>query len=571
VALTDATVTDLGGGWYKVENDITFDHTLNLLADTYLTIAEGKTMTVNTASGKAIDSEYTLNVSGAGALNITTAGAYTIAVRVGSYVQTGATVTASGYIGIRCIDNFKGFNVTNDFTFSGGQLTATGSASDGIWADNDISLSCTNATDFIYASSYSSIYGAVKIAEGKALTDGINTYENTISSSTLKALTNVKLQPVTKTINFDSKGGSEVDAQTIVFGSVANEPDAPTRDGYTFDGWYLTGSQYDFSTAVTDDITLMAVWKKVNGALTLTEYGDRTTATINGNYTADDALLTLAEEIAVTSVTFDRTFTPGATSTIILPFTVESGNYEGGTFYEFTSVDYKNDKWVASLTKVAGNIEAHKPYLYMPSDDKLTIKSGVKFTATSAEEYTDTKGDWTFKGVFKKKDWETGVRTDYFFASTSATSTEGNAVNAGDFVRIGNKCHLSPFRCYLSYSVSGSEQSLLKSAKELPLSIEVRLIDEVASVVEPDDNPSESGEVITPVSEITPNSGIKVWSFDGTIFIEAQPNMDYTIVDLNGRTLKNGVTNSTREEVTLNRAAGIVIVKIGNKTFKVQY
>lgn len=318
-------------------------------------------------------------------------------------------------------------------------------------------------------------------------------------------------------------------------------------------------------------VTVEVEFSKTIGALTISYFGDRTTATINGNYTADDALLTLAEDITVTSVTFDRTFTPGATSTIILPFTVESGNYEGGTFYEFTSVDYKNDKWVASLTKVAGNIEAHKPYLYMPSDDKLTIKGGVTFNATSAEEYKDEKGDWTFKGVFKKKDWGTGVRTDYFFASTSATSTEGNTVSAGDFVRIGNECHLSPFRCYLSYSVSGSEQSLLKSAKELPLSIEVRLIDEVASVVEPDDNPSESVEVITPVSEITPNSGIKVWSFDGTIFIEAQPNMDYTIVDLNGRTLKNGVTNSTREEVTLSRAAGIVIVKIGNKTFKVQY
>lgn len=327
---------------------------------------------------------------------------------------------------------------------------------------------------------------------------------------------------------------------------------------------------YSF-TMPASAVTVEVEFSKTIGALTISYFGDRTTATINGNYTADDALLTLTEEIAVTSVTFDRTFTPGATSTIILPFAVESGNYEGGTFYEFTSVDYKNDKWVASLTKVAGNIEAHKPYLYMPSDDKLTIKGGVTFNATSAEEYKDEKGDWTFKGVFKKKDWETGVRTDYFFASTSATSTEGNAVNAGDFVRIGNECHLSPFRCYLSYSVSGSEQSLLKSAKELPSSIEVRLIDEVASVVEPDDNPSESGEVITPVSEITPNSGIKVWSFDGTIFIEAQPNMDYTIVDLNGRTLKNGVTNSTREEVTLSRAAGIVIVKIGNKTFKVQY
>ena len=200
VALTDATVTDLRGGWYKVENDITFDHTLNLLADTYLTIAEGKTMTVNTASGKAIDSEYTLNVSGAGALNITTAEAYKIAVRVGSYVQTGATVTANGYIGIRCMDNFDEFNVTNDFTFSGGQLTATGN-SGGIWADNDITLSCTNATDFIQASSYSSGYGAVKIAEGKMLvdaTDGSKYYigdGNALSSSAISAIAGKTLKP----------------------------------------------------------------------------------------------------------------------------------------------------------------------------------------------------------------------------------------------------------------------------------------------------------------------------------------------------------------------------------------
>ena len=124
VALTDNTVTNFAGGWYKVDSDITFDHTLNLLGDTHLIIDDGKTMTVNTASGKAIDSEYTLNVSGEGALNITTTEAYKIAVRVGSYVQTGATVTASGYIGIRCTDDFIGFDFDNDFTFSGGQLTA---------------------------------------------------------------------------------------------------------------------------------------------------------------------------------------------------------------------------------------------------------------------------------------------------------------------------------------------------------------------------------------------------------------------------------------------------------------
>ena len=330
----------------------------------------------------------------------------------------------------------------------------------------------------------------------------------------------------------------------------------------TFKGNYASLGSVEKTFTIVPKVT-------EDGALTLTEDQNGKTATLDGAYTGTDAFV-LTEDIAVTSVTFNRTFTPGATSTIILPFAISSRSYSGGTFYEFQSVDYENGKWVASLTKVAGDIAANKPYLFVPSGDKLTITGGVTLTATFAEEYADNKGDWSFKGVYKVKDWETGVKTDYFFASASATSTAGNAVNAGDFVRIGNECHLNPFRCYLSYS--GSDQSLSKSAKELPTSIEVRLIDEVSSVVEPNENPSESGEIITPVSEITPDSGIKVWSFGGTVIIEAQPNTDYTIVDLSGRTLKNGVTHSTRETVTLSRrAAGIVIVKIGNKTFKVNY
>ena len=188
VALTDNTVTNFAGGWYKVDSDITFDHTLNLLGDTHLIIDDGKTMTVNTATSEGILSDYTLFVSGDGALSVTTTADYGIAVVVRNYVQTDATVTASGYIGIRCTDDFIAFNFDNDFTFSGGQLTATGSGGGGIDADNDITLSCTNATDFIQASSYRSAHGAVKIAEGKALTDGTSTYTGILTGDDLKAI-----------------------------------------------------------------------------------------------------------------------------------------------------------------------------------------------------------------------------------------------------------------------------------------------------------------------------------------------------------------------------------------------
>ncbi|MBQ3690314.1 MAG: hypothetical protein II937_10725, partial [Bacteroidales bacterium] len=308
---------------------------------------------------------------------------------------------------------------------------------------------------------------------------------------------------------------------------------------------------------------------KVTELLTLTQDQNGITAEINGSYT-DNETFSLAEDISVKSITFDRTFQQGVTSTIILPFAIKSGKYSGGTFYEFQSVDYEDNKWVASMTKVSGDIEAQKPYLFVPSSDKLTIDGDVTLKACSGAEYADTKGDWTFKGVFKVKMWTTGVKTDYFFASTAATSTNGQSVNAGDFVRIGNNCCLNPFRCYLSYS--GSESSLSKSEQQLPSNIEVRLIDNVASVVETDENPSDDrGDITTPVSEIIPNSGTKVWSFDKMIFIESESGLGYQIVDLSGRILKTGVTNSTREEISLGRTVGIVIVKINGKSFKVNY
>ena len=247
VALIDNTVTNFAGGWYKVDSDITFDHTLNLLADTYLTIAEGKTMSVNTTSGKAIDSEYTLNVSGEGALNITTTEANKIAVRVGSYVQTGATVTASGSYGIRCTDDFIAFNFTNDFTFSGGQLTATGN-SGGIWADNDITLSCTNATDFIQASSYSSVFGAVKIADGKALTDGteasngMNGYSGTLTNEQRTAIGGKTLHRAVITSYVDATGTLHENVIAI-----------PLDDTMTTlaAGWYVVNSDVDYTGKIT--------------------------------------------------------------------------------------------------------------------------------------------------------------------------------------------------------------------------------------------------------------------------------------------------------------------------------
>ena len=63
------------------------------------------------------------------------------------------------------------------------------------------------------------------------------------------------------TVTFNSDGGSSVDAQTVPDGGTATEPDpAPTKADYTFGEWQLSGVAYDFTTPVTEDITLVATW-----------------------------------------------------------------------------------------------------------------------------------------------------------------------------------------------------------------------------------------------------------------------------------------------------------------------
>ena len=76
------------------------------------------------------------------------------------------------------------------------------------------------------------------------------------------------------TVTFDSKGGTEVEPQTVNKDEKVTEPEAPTKSGYTFGGWYEEAScdtEYDFDTAVTSDFTLYAKWT-ANGGVETEKY-----------------------------------------------------------------------------------------------------------------------------------------------------------------------------------------------------------------------------------------------------------------------------------------------------------
>ncbi|WP_400203867.1 InlB B-repeat-containing protein [Candidatus Methanomassiliicoccus intestinalis] len=46
-------------------------------------------------------------------------------------------------------------------------------------------------------------------------------------------------------------------------GQVVEVPDEPTKDGYKFSHWSLNDEEYDFTSAITGDLTLVAEWEKL--------------------------------------------------------------------------------------------------------------------------------------------------------------------------------------------------------------------------------------------------------------------------------------------------------------------
>jgi len=62
------------------------------------------------------------------------------------------------------------------------------------------------------------------------------------------------------TVTFQSEGGSEVASQ-IRANTPAAQPDNPTKEGYTFIGWYNGESEWDFETPVTENLPLTAKWQ----------------------------------------------------------------------------------------------------------------------------------------------------------------------------------------------------------------------------------------------------------------------------------------------------------------------
>ena len=125
------------------------------------------------------------------------------------------------------------------------------------------------------------------------------TYNNNLYKDSVKVadlVTNNEIKEITLTaayeeevyqVTFDSQGGSAVTSLNVKFNHKVNEPQDPTRTGYNFIDWYTDHDLtkvYDFTKAVTGDVTLYAKWEATTYEVKL--HYEENTETITFTYDA---------------------------------------------------------------------------------------------------------------------------------------------------------------------------------------------------------------------------------------------------------------------------------------------
>ena len=129
------------------------------------------------------------------------------------------------------------------------------------------------------------INGNIKIDGGNleisAIAGGTNIDDSKITiNSKVKFLKGTSLKDNGKillneayTIIYNCNGGSSIESQIVLENSAIQQPTAPTKEGYTFAGWYSDSGltqAFDFNTPISTDITLYAKWDVVIAAANAT-------------------------------------------------------------------------------------------------------------------------------------------------------------------------------------------------------------------------------------------------------------------------------------------------------------
>ena len=294
------------------------------LASANITVNDGAVVSAMADAGIYFPGTGTLSVAGG-----TITGPTAVYAKCGTINITGGTLTGTAAKAAYAY-NGNGLNATGDalvidtcgypgnpatVSVTGGTFTSQNAEAvasykkgdDAKYADDTVNEA---ATGFVTGGMFSSDVSAF-CATGYEATEDSGVW-------TVAALPNY-------TVTFDVDGDTTaIAAQTVQKGSTATEPEAPTKADYTFAGWTLGGSAYDFATPVTGNITLVASWTPVSSGIDPTVDGSTQEVTVDTSLTAEEqeaaaiaaATVTVPDGVSgVDAATYKTYFTYSATPT----------------------------------------------------------------------------------------------------------------------------------------------------------------------------------------------------------------------------------------------------------------
>ncbi len=230
---------------------------------------------------------------------------------------------------------------------------------------------------------------------------------NTITESI--TLTAVFEKIAKHTVTFDSNGGSPIDKQTVTDGESAAYA-VSEKEHYSLDGWFYGSVRWDFTTPVTESITLKASWVPTEHTVS---FNISELITYDPLYTADAQTVTF----------FDSVSEPAKPS--IRP--EECGYIFLGWFYGDEKWDFENSKAENDIVLTAKLEKAITVTVTLGKDadgkdfgieEKYYLLNGelLEEIQRPAYPYPEYSDNWHFKGWYisntEKWDFNTPVTED---------------------------------------------------------------------------------------------------------------------------------------------------------------
>ena len=206
-------------------------------------------------------------------------------------------------------------------------------------------------------------------------------------------------------VTFNSNGGSAVLAQDVDEGQCASKPSDPTKVGYTFASWALNGETYDFTTPITGDIELVAVWTpNEDTAYKLVVYAEKLDGTYEELTSYDktgttDGQVSLGEEdlaLIPTGFTFDDDNEGNVISgTVLADGSLVLKAYINRVSYDVKYYDYNGELiYTESVRYEASAIYGEEPIRETDSDGMYSFNTWVtEMGGSTAADLSSVKGE----------------------------------------------------------------------------------------------------------------------------------------------------------------------------------